>query len=183
MGGSTSVSFFNTPAELAMQVVTSLSIWVEKGKHELLPVAPGIEFNEDIGKPDIFLSYAHEDIDFAKSVSERIRKEKWTVFWDRTIPVGFTWDEIVEGALDNARCVVVLWSVAARNSEWVRIEATEGVERKILTPAVIEQAKIPLRFRMIQAADLIGWNLKAPDTDGMKALIAAIARVIRNKVM
>ena len=175
------VSYFNTPDELATQVATSLQRWAASGKRELSPTPPGVALDEELLRPDVFLSYAHEDIKVAQSVSERIGQENWTVFWDRTIPVGFTWDDIVEGALDVAKCVVVLWSTAARNSEWVRIEATEGAERKILAPALIEQTKIPLRFRLIQAANLVGWIPNAVDTTGMKSLISAISRFVRNK--
>ena len=54
-----------------------------------------------------------------------------------------------------------------------------SLERGILAPALIEQTKIPLRFRRIQAADLVGWSPDAPDTQGMQALISAIGRCVR----
>ncbi len=173
------VAFFTTPDELAMQVAVSLHRWVASGERQAAPTPSEEAATTDSPGPEVFLSYAHEDIQVAQSVSERIGREKWSVFWDRTIPVGLTWDEIVEGALDATKCVVVLWSPAARNSDWVRIEATEGAERGILAPALIEQTKIPLRFRRIQAADLVGWSPDAPDTQGMQALISAIGRCVR----
>ena len=40
-------------------------------------------------------------------------------------------------------------------------------------------SQIPLRFRRIQAADLVGWHPGAPDTQGMQALISAIGRCVR----
>ena len=173
------VAFFTTPEELAMQVAVSLHRWVASGERHAAPAPAEEAATADSPGPEVFLSYAHEDIQVAQSVSERIGREKWSVFWDRTIPVGLTWDDIVEGALDASKCVVVLWSPAARNSDWVKIEAAEGAERGILPPALIEQTKIPLRFRRIQAADLVGWNPGAPDTQGMQALISAIGRCVR----
>ena len=173
------VAFFTTPDELAMQVAVSLHRWVASGERQAAPTPAEEVATTDSPGPEVFLSYAHEDVHVAQSVSERIGREKWSVFWDRTIPVGLTWDDIVEGALDATKCVVVLWSPAARNSDWVRIEATEGAERGILAPALIEQTKIPLRFRRIQAADLVGWSPGAPDTQGMQALISAIGRCVR----
>lgn len=175
------VAFFTTPDELARQVAASLARWVESGSRELSPTPPeAVPTGESLG-PQVFLSYAHEDVGVAQSISKRIGHENWSVFWDREIPVGFTWDDIVEQALDAAKCVVVLWSPAARNSEWVRIEAADGAERGILTPAIIQQTKIPLRFRRIQAADLVGWTAGATDTPGMHALIAAISRCVRRQ--
>jgi hypothetical protein len=173
------VAFFTTPDDLAAQVAVSLSTWIASGKRELLPTTSEAVSAAEAPGPEVFLSYAHEDVGIAQSVAERLGREKWSVFWDRTIPVGFTFDDIVEAALDTARCVVVLWSPAARNSEWVRSEATEGVERKILAPALIQETKIPLRFRRIQAADLVGWRPDRPDTPGMQALISAIKRFVR----
>jgi hypothetical protein len=171
------VAFFTTPDSLAAQVAISLSQWVTSGARDLSPATPEMVSASEAPGPDVFLSYAHDDVDIARSVSERIGSEQWSVFWDRTIPVGFTWDDIVEGALEAAKCVVVLWSPAASNSEWVRNEAMDGAERRILAPAVIKETKIPLRFRGIQAADLVGWSPQRPDTPGMQALISAVKRL------
>lgn len=175
------VAFFNTPDAVATQVAISLHQWVASGTRELSPTSADAVSAAGAPGPEVFLSYAHEDVAVAQSISERISRERWSVFWDRTIPVGFTWDEIVEEAIDAAKCVVVLWSPAARNSEWVRIEATEGAERRILAPALIAETKIPLRFRQIQAADLIGWSSGALDTPGMHALLGAIRRCLKSE--
>jgi Domain of unknown function (DUF4062)/TIR domain len=172
------VGFFRSPDQLAHEVAVSLHHWVASGARDLSIAATP---TEDTPRAEVFLSYAHEDIAVAQSLSKRISKERWSVFWDREIPVGLTWDDIVEAALDGARCVVVLWSAASRNSEWVRIEATEGAERRILAPALIEETKIPLRFRRIQAANLVGWGPGGPDTPEILALISAIARHVRRE--
>ena len=171
------VGFFTTPDELARKVAIALHSWIASGARE--PSPSDAARGEETPGPEVFLSYAHEDVEMAKSVSDRIVREKWSVFWDREIPVGLTWDDIVEGALDAAKCVVVLWSPAARDSDWVRIEAAEGAERGILAPALIAVTKIPLRFRRIQAANLVGWNPGSPDTPGMRALVSAIGRCLR----
>ena len=47
---------------------------------------------------DIFLSYASEDRDRARELAGVFRTRGWSVFWDRTIPPGKTWDEIIEEA-------------------------------------------------------------------------------------
>jgi hypothetical protein len=175
------VDFVTAPDELAKRVAVALYRWVASAAPTpSLAPAEAVPADKAPG-PDVFLSYAHEDMTAAQSIAERIGQERLSVFWDRQIPVGLTWDDIVEAALDAAKCVVVLWSSAARSSEWVRIEATEGAERRILAPAFIEETKAPLRFRMIQAANLVGWRLGAPDTVGMQALISAIERCVRGK--
>ena len=138
------VACFENPAELALQVASVLHRWVAQGASVPQTVPAKEELAEEPPGPEVFISYAHQDATMAENLAARLGKERWSVFWDREIPVGMTWDDIVEKALDGAKCVVVLWSSASRNSEWVRIEANEGAERGILAPALLEDVKIPL---------------------------------------
>jgi len=57
---------------------------------------------------DVFLSYAREDATTARQLAEHFREEGWSVFWDREIPVGKTWEDTIEDQLSRATCVVVL---------------------------------------------------------------------------
>jgi len=107
---------------------------------------------------DIFVSYASADRDRARAVAQALTDQGWSVWWDRTIPPGRQFDEVIEEALDSARCVVVLWSKASVASQWVKTEAAEAMRRKILVPVLIEDIKIPLEFRRLQAADLSTWT-------------------------
>jgi hypothetical protein len=59
---------------------------------------------------DIFISYASDDRAIAKSLAEALGKQDWTVWWDRQIPPGRSYDDVIEDALNTARCVIVLWS-------------------------------------------------------------------------
>jgi roadblock/LC7 domain-containing protein len=107
---------------------------------------------------DIFLSYASADRDRARQLAELLERQGWSVWWDRTIPPGSSFDQVIEQALASARCVVVLWSKASVASDWVKTEAAEGARKRILVPALIEGVKIPFEFRRLQAADLSGWQ-------------------------
>jgi hypothetical protein len=95
---------------------------------------------------DIFISYAREDRGRAKQLAEALKAQGWSVFWDRTIPPGKTWREVIAKALHEARCVVVAWSEASIASGWVHEEAEEGHERKILVPIFFEEVKPPMGF-------------------------------------
>jgi hypothetical protein len=59
---------------------------------------------------DIFISYAREDRDMAKTLAELFQQQERSVWWDRSIPPGRSFDEMIEEALGAAKCVVVLWS-------------------------------------------------------------------------
>ena len=110
---------------------------------------------------DIFLSYTSDDREKARQVARALEARGWSVWWDREIPPGKKYDKVIEEALDASNCIVVLWSKASVASGWVRAEADEGVRRRILVPAIVELATIPLGFRRIQAADLTGCRAAA----------------------
>ena len=122
---------------------------------------------------DVFLSYARKDLAIAMQVAEHLGEQGLAVFWDREIPVGATWEGYIEEQLFKAKCVVVLWSSASVASDWVLAEATAAVERNVLVPASIDATTLPLRFRMIQTADLVGWNGHRQHI-GLENLVAAV---------
>lgn len=113
---------------------------------------------------DVFLSYAEEDRTSAELLAAALEREGLSVWWDRRIAPGQPFDEVIEEALGSAGCVVVLWSSSSVESRWVRAEAEEAVGRGVLVPALLEPVRIPLAYRRLQAANLLGWN--GGNTDG-----------------
>jgi hypothetical protein len=107
---------------------------------------------------DVFISYAKGDRARAAELASALEANGWSVWWDRDIPPGRTFDEVIEEALTQARSVVVLWSAESVKSRWVRTEASAAAERGTLVPALIEPVTIPLEFRRLEAADLTGWH-------------------------
>ncbi len=126
---------------------------------------------------DIFISYAREDVAVADALARVLEQHGWSVWWDRRVHVGQSFDREIEQAIDDARCVVVLWSRHSVSSAWVRNEAGAGAERGILAPALLEEVKLPLEFRRIQAASLMNWN-GDPAHPGCQALFAAIQALV-----
>jgi len=104
---------------------------------------------------DIFISYARADRPRAAAVAKALEDHGWSVWWDWKIPAGKTFRQVIQEQLDEARCVIVLWSVKSVTRTWVIEEAADGAQRGILVPAFIENVRPPLGFREIQAADLL----------------------------
>jgi TIR domain len=106
---------------------------------------------------DIFLSYAREDQPRAGLLADALAAHGWSVWWDRQIPHGHDFNTYIQHQLDTARCIVVLWSNASLDSKFVRDEATEGLNGR-LVPVLIEAVRQPLGFRQLQAANLSDWD-------------------------
>lgn len=121
---------------------------------------------------DIFISYSREDKQIAKLLASELMRYGWSVWWDRHIPAGKSFEEVIEAELISAKCVIVLWSGHSTKSNWVRDEANEGLNRNILLPIIIrENTTIPLGFRRIQTANLSSWQGSTEDEEFQKLLM------------
>jgi len=118
---------------------------------------------------DIFLSYKKSDADRVRSLVGALETQGWSVWWDTRLGAGEQWDEVIERELARARCVVVAWSRESVASRWVRTEASEGLERGILVPVLIDDVAQPLAFRLTQCVPLMGASLS--ETDPMWAQV------------
>ena len=107
---------------------------------------------------EIFVSYASADRERAQAIAAALSTRGWSVWWDRKIPLGKSYDEVIEKALAQAKCVIVLWSGVSVASEWVRNEASEGKRREILVTVFIDGVDAPLAFRLLNGANLIDWQ-------------------------
>ncbi len=114
---------------------------------------------------EIFISYAARDRERARRVAAALSERGWDVWWDREIPLGKAFDEVIEKAIAQAKCVIVLWSAISITSEWVRNEASEGKRRGILVPVFIDHVDAPLAFRLLNGADLSEWNGNRGDAE------------------
>jgi len=127
---------------------------------------------------DVFLSYAREDAEHARALATLLTSRGLKVFWDREIPAGRQFRQVIEDALKSAKCVVVLWSKASVKSHWVHEEATVGVEREVLVPAILEEVTPPLGFRSLQCADLRPWADAPERNSDIESFVGAVDSTI-----
>ena len=107
---------------------------------------------------DIFISYDSEDRAIAHKFADALESRGWSVWWDREIPLGKAFDQVIEEELNAARCVIVLWSNQSVRSRWVKTEAAAAADRECLLPVLIEDVAIPFEFKRIQTAMLMNWQ-------------------------
>jgi hypothetical protein len=110
---------------------------------------------------DIFLSYKRDDEPKAGKLVAALEAEGLSVWWDRGLPGGEEWRANIERALNQAKCVIVLWthaSVDQAEGRFVRDEASRAYGRHILVPVLMERVSPPLGFGEVQAIDLVNWR-------------------------
>ena len=128
---------------------------------------------------DIFISYANEDRSRAETLARALEEQNYTVWWDRKIPPGKYFENVINSAIEDARCVVVMWSKHSILSEWVKDEAQVAKDREILVPVIIDPISPPLGFRRIQAANLNDWPPKT-NSDNFVIFLTAIKDLLSN---
>jgi hypothetical protein len=109
-------------------------------------------------KCDIFISYSSKDRPWVEPFAKLLTSLGWSVWWDRHIPTGQSFDAVIEQHLTTARCVIVVWSQSSVTSDWVKTEAAAAKERKVLLPILIDDAKLPLEFSRAQTQCLKDWQ-------------------------
>jgi TIR domain len=107
---------------------------------------------------EIFVSYAREDAARVGPLAAGLEAHGYRVFWDRKIPSGKSWHEVLEEALGRADRVIVVWSKYSIKSGFVRDEAARAQLREALVPILLDDVPPPLGFGHIQAANLIDWS-------------------------
>ena len=105
----------------------------------------------------IFLSYSREDRDRVAPLVDFLESKGLSVWWDRNIQPGDSFEELIDEQILKASCVIVVWSHTSVNSRWVKNEALEGQDRNILVPVMIDDIRIPVAFKQSQAANFTRW--------------------------
>jgi adenylate cyclase len=127
---------------------------------------------------DIFLSYASGDRGRVAPLVGTFEAQGWSVWWDRHIVPGTSFDDMIEQALSQSACVVVVWTEESASSDWVRREALFGLDKDILIPVLLDDVEMPFAFRRTQAAKLIGWTPQDQTGGGLDGLLQGIRQVL-----
>jgi tetratricopeptide (TPR) repeat protein len=106
---------------------------------------------------DVFLSYARDDRDRVEPLVELLESNGLSVWWDHEIIPGSTFEKVIDEAILEAKLVIVVWTLNSVKSDWVQAEASDGLERGILIPILMDEVRIPVAFRGKQSVNLLGW--------------------------
>lgn len=104
---------------------------------------------------DVFLVSAIEDTEFADMVARRLRALKMKVWFDKKRD-SRTFDSKDARNVEKSRNMLVLWSKAADESDWVHAVARTGRSRNILVQTAIDDVVPRDPFHVDDRIDLSG---------------------------
>jgi hypothetical protein len=96
---------------------------------------------------DVFISYKREERARCERIANKLKALNLDVWFDARLPSGKSFDREIESTIKKAKAVLVLWSPASVESEWVRNEAGIGKERGVLAAAQLAPCELPIAFR------------------------------------
>lgn len=126
----------------------------------------------------VFISYSHEDKDFATNLAVQLVRHKAKVWIDQwELHVGDSIIDRIQSAIQGADALLIILSKTSVSSEWCKKEISSGLlreleeKRVVVLPAIIENCEIPLFLRGKLYADF-----RKSFDDGIKAVLDAISQ-------
>ncbi len=126
---------------------------------------------------DVFISYKREDRSRARRLADAIEAHGWTVWWDPALRAGERYDDVIEKAIGEAGCVIVLWSALSVKSNYVKDEAGLGLRLGKLVPILTDTSEPPLRFNGLHAIRLTDWGSDPPGPE-FSLLVRDVAEML-----
>src|SRR5574340_442542 len=126
---------------------------------------------------DVFVSYARTDKARVAPLVAALEAKGWSVWWDPAISPGKEFDDEIDGELQAAKAVLVVWTPTSVVSRWVRGEARDAAERGILVPVRFDQARLPIDVRALHTTDLDDWR-ENPSHSAMQECLRALETMI-----
>jgi len=126
---------------------------------------------------DIFISYSRSDRDRCIAIRDALAALKLGVWYDAGIGAGASFDREIEREIEAAKALLVLWSAASAESDWVRNEARTGKERSGLIAVQLEPCQLPLEFRSVQA-ELLPAGAEGTDNPVWLGIVARIGDLL-----
>ncbi len=128
---------------------------------------------------DIFISYSSKDRPWVEPFAKALETHGWSVWWDRNIPTGGSFNAVIRQELAAAKCAIVVWSEESVESEWVQAEAAEAKKQDKYLPIKITECQIPLGFTQRTYQSLAEWEVGVEHA-GFSQLLKDIERLVKS---
>lgn len=129
---------------------------------------------------DVFISYKREDRPLVERLAGALEQLGFEVWWDFDLLSGESFRQVIRAVIDRCRAVIVVWSRASAQSDFVLDEASYALRLGRLCPVCIEAVELPFGFGQRHVDDLSDWSgeLSHP---GFRALVNALEERVGRK--
>lgn len=135
-----------------------------------------------VGKRDIFLSYAHIDIKFARKIKNSLNEAGYSVWIDEAgIRAGHKWRNEIADGIQSASCVLCILSPRSANSMYCQdeIALAEELRKPILTIKYLAVAEIDPAIKLtLQRRQWLDFTDKCSFLEDVKSLVSAVHSII-----
>lgn len=122
----------------------------------------------------IFISYSHEDKDYAFKLVRELERWNLDVWIDQRIDYGTQWPRVIEKHVDACGAFIVIMSDNSRDSIWVQNELARATrKRKIIFPLLL-LGEPWLSVEATHYVDVIGGRM--PPTDFFDRIASVVTR-------
>src|SRR6266508_3541026 len=113
----------------------------------------------------IFISYDHEDIDFAENVKHEIERAGFVAYMDKDgLHAGDNWRQEIDQAIKESSALIVVMTPHAKNSEYVNYEWAFAFGAGVrVIPLLRKNTEKHLRLENIQYRDFTGSGIRPSD--------------------
>lgn len=125
---------------------------------------------------DIFISYSRKDHELVAKLVYLLEWYGYGVWWDiNSLRSGEDFSQAIQKAIDDVKCVIVIWSEESVQSKWVRAEASIAENANKLLPVAVDNRamkSIPAPSNLLHSESLEGWSGDPQDRCFQKMLEA-----------
>lgn len=131
---------------------------------------------------DVFVSYSRVDREIAQRVADLLEDSRISVWWDTSLIPGDQFRDVIESELNACYAAIVLWSDAARASDWVKDEAERAKRQQKLIQITTDGTEPPMGFGAStnHIADFSAWS-RGPAEQCFKDILTAIRRFLPDR--
>lgn len=150
----------------ALTVLLHQTLGLVHGRAVSKPVSSGINQSP----VDVFVSYKREERRRVEELARALRGIGLNVWLDSRLQAGNSFDAEINRQVRSAKCVLVCWSRASVESEWVRAEASIGRERGVLVACFFEPCQPYPPFNLVHTEDLSSGRFDASNESWSRVL-------------
>jgi formylglycine-generating enzyme required for sulfatase activity len=113
---------------------------------------------------DIFISYSHEDKEYAHRLEKELKKRGFKVWIDDRINYGAEWPTFIQENLDGCEALVLIMTPRSLKSMWVQNELMRARrKKKTIFPLLLEGDEPWLSIEIIQYIDVTNGQLPSEE--------------------